>query len=197
MLDALPEPLYALFRGRDPYLRVDTSFIGNRPRDGAMLLGCESSSEDGPGESADLGILLHEMGHLIEIDDDRCHMLGWGLWVRRIAILGQPCHEPLTFQATEREMRVCAIQKKLADHAGVPFDVMHWMDLFMKYQPDWYCFHVRYPDVDRKATDDEKARIMGEDTLKQSEELSLDDILSEWDRKASILKQRSAEGLLD
>jgi len=82
---------------------------------GTLILG----EKEGPAFS--FHALLHEMCHLVEIDDERICYRGWGLRIPYTFVLGQTCVEPKTLQATEREMRVLAYQMNLTEHLGYKF----------------------------------------------------------------------------
>lgn len=76
--------------------------------DGVILLG----SRCGP-VAFDLNALLHEMCHLVEIDDRRVTVYGWGLTYTEVEILGRAYQEPSTCQDVRRELRVLAYQTNL------------------------------------------------------------------------------------
>ena len=65
--------------------------------------------------------LIHEMSHLVEIDDGRILEPGWGLRLPYYLLMGRWVNEPNTTQATERELRVFAYQYNVLDHLGMRF----------------------------------------------------------------------------
>lgn len=75
------------------------------------------------GPFSDISNLVHEMCHLVEIDDDRMTMRNWGLHSSSrlaAAASGQPWFGPVTDQALRREMRVWAYQWNVSMALGLP-----------------------------------------------------------------------------
>jgi len=88
-------------------VEYDPDIEGQRIRDnGAVALGSRCGPDD-----FDLPALIHEMSHLVEIDDRRATSFGWGLRITTcVVIANQRYEEPTSVQAVERELRVLAYQ---------------------------------------------------------------------------------------
>ena len=110
--------------------------------DGTILLGDRAGPYNFEG-SYSISNICHEMAHLVEIDDTRMRMPGWGLKVRSINVLGRKCYEPQDDRITCRELRVAAYQLHLLEYLGVSKTVTDIVDSF-----DWLPdnIHVRIAD---------------------------------------------------
>jgi hypothetical protein len=176
---APPPRVRAFFDGHEDYLRWDREVQGNKVEDGCMLLGMRAAGE------YSVGSLLHEMAHLIEIDDDRCHLFGWGLRTRKVTFRGRTYSEPLTFQCSERELRTMAIQKVLSKHLRVRMDLNYWGPL-ITWLPDWYAHNF---GESVSCNSPKWKRLVVADLRKRIEAVELDEVLVEWDRKANLLRE--------
>lgn len=108
-------PFRQFFDGHD-VVRFKPGLEGQRVLDdGTILIG------DRAGPQRHASNLAHEMAHLVEIDDDRMRMWGWGLKLPEVVVFGQTCVEPRTMQITAREIRVFAFQANLHRAFGLPF----------------------------------------------------------------------------
>ncbi len=93
------------------------------------------------GSSNDLENVLHEISHSIELTNtiERLAKYNFGLTISTVVdIPGYPrFDEPASTQATERECRVIAIHKRLAEAMGDNTDGFfeYWADI-LKYSPD-------------------------------------------------------------
>ena len=175
-------------------MTFDRNVQGNRIEDGRMILGMRAGPEVG-----DVDSLLHEMGHFIEIDDARCTSYGWGLDVRMAYFPGHPpCHDPQTFQACEREIRVTAIQQALATHFNNAFDDYFHAKLIWDWVPG-SCYIPKdglpkFGDQSISLDDRIKARCdrIVEFITQEAEKWSIEKIRTEWNRKCKIHDQRMA-----
>ena len=86
--------------------------------DGIIIIGNRAGSIDWP-DSYLVSNLVHEMAHLVEIDDARMRCYGWGLKYPEVWVYNRMCIEPTTKQITERELRVAAYQVNVLDYLGV------------------------------------------------------------------------------
>lgn len=104
------------------FVQFEEGFQGqNVLEDGTIVIG----NRAGPTTWADsfkIDNLIHEMAHLVEIDDARMRCHGWGLKVPEVFVFNRMCCEPTTKQITERELRVMAYQLNVMDHIGVECD---------------------------------------------------------------------------
>lgn len=142
----------------------------------------------------DMGSLVHEMAHFLEIDEDRCLQPGWGLRVPQREICGQLFYEPQTFSLCARELRVMAIQRVLHQQFGMVFDEHYWAKLIVDFI-DGVCFISTYykdPSLGygtgKSLRDIEKAQAerMAQDILERSEKLSAQDLWSTWQHRALL-----------
>lgn len=84
--------------------------------------------------------VMHEMGHLAEIDDDRILKHGWGLTTPEQYIPGRYSHiasVPVTFQPSLRECRAIALQWHLQNFLGIE-ETPREAITALKWMPD-YC----------------------------------------------------------
>lgn len=151
--------------------------------DGTLTLGWRA----GPSEEA--GNLLHEMAHLLEIDDRRLGKPGWGLKVAKVVILGRPYIEPRTFQCTLREIRVMGRQKVLHEAAGIPFDTLHWAGLWPWF-PDHYMAFSHYGREIGKTKEAEITELVARDIDAEAAQWTIEALKAEWDRKVTLYRKR-------
>lgn len=97
-------------------VEYDPDVEGQRIRDsGAVALG----SRCGP-DAFDLPALIHEMAHLVEIDDRRVTHYGWGLRITTcVVVANRRYEEPVSIQAVRRELRVLAFQANVQYAVGM------------------------------------------------------------------------------
>lgn len=159
---------------QDSLILIKESLEGSQVNDqNQLVLGCQA------GPAKDVDNLLHEMGHFIEINDQRILRTGWGLAYPEIEVCGQICREPRTTQAIERELRVFAIQKHLIEMVGLLVEpnyeknkaqIIKWMNDF-----------VLIPEPDRFGWCEKKINEYYQGYTK-------DQLMNEWNRKKNLLK---------
>ena len=86
--------------------------------------------------------VLHEMGHFVEIDEERMNTPSWGFRYPNEQYIpgrygGSTFCEPRTMKITAREMRVMAYEESLRKHFGLNPARETIPDL-VSYLPDWY-----------------------------------------------------------
>lgn len=184
----LPSQVQALFDGHEEYLTWSREIEGNNTSEGRMVLGMRA------GPSASIGSLLHEMAHLVEIDDARCHRHAWGLEVTQVEVLGEIYTEPRTFQCSIRELRVTAIQKVLSDHLGCCMS-LNWWGPLIQYLPDWWAFRQYFGDAAEKVgwNTPEWRQLIRRDLVRRVAGLEASWVLAEWHRKSALLRGRFGE----
>lgn len=67
--------------------------------------------------------LGHEMSHIVEINDERMRIHGYGLKLPEVWVYDRMCVEPTTHQITDRELRVTAYQCELLSYIDVKYSV--------------------------------------------------------------------------
>ena len=86
---------------------------GQRVTERAVELGLRA------GPSLTIEALLHEMAHLVEIDDQRCTSHGWGFnYGKEVVVAGQSFFEFSNDASVRRELRVWAFQYALGTAVG-------------------------------------------------------------------------------
>jgi len=174
-------------------IKIDENLTGNCVYDDGMVLGKMA------GPSRSTANLFHEMAHFIEIDDRRCLKTAWGLKVPSIYIGGRTCYEPETFQASEREMRVIAIQKIIADHLGKRCQLRSFARA-LDFMPDYYMagkFFDKEKELDEIEYNKYKNLIINERinwVLSYAEKLNINKIWQEWRSKCNIHDQHFPDG---
>jgi len=117
----------------DDLINVQFDVEGMRVKDNRLTLGMRA------GPSRCLTNLIHEMCHLVEIDDARILSSGWGLTTPTQYIPGRYSHNapiPVTWQPIKREVRVIAMQWQLETSIGVGLTKREALAA-MEYMPDW------------------------------------------------------------
>jgi len=142
--------------------------------------------------------LCHEMAHAVEIDDRRVQQWAWGLKVRQCVINFQSYDQPLTYQSTERELRVCAFQANLQTYLGMPDSDIEYTAMALQYMSDW----CMVPEADyihplaRKKSNSSfdqprltwvLDRLM---ELREKPEYQIEPFITEWNRKAELIASR-------
>lgn len=161
-----------------PYVQVDPALEGMAVRDGVVVLGCRA------GPSMALEFLLHEMSHMVEIDDSRAASYRWGLHLPQVEFQGRTFSEPNTNQASLRECRVFAFERNAADALGVEFNLQKAAEA-LQFMPD----ALYQPGK----TDDEREAWVYRTVLvyARQPDFAFEVFEREWNRKLGIV-----EGLL-
>lgn len=176
------------FEGHEDVIFLAERAEGYWERDGRMRMGCRS------GPVLELDATLHEIGHMVEIDDDRCGISGWRLrYGRLIHVPGHdPFHEEFkTAQPIEREIRVLGVQACLHDHYGIPYDALGAATSMAFIDSFWYLHYVDYKPSGTTYRDHEKIAIAVIMNRIEDEKTkhTFEAVHREWTRKMGILRQ--------
>lgn len=139
-----------------------------------------------------VSFLTHEMAHFVEIDDKRALKDGWGLKLPEVLVLGNFYPEPLTCQATQRELRVMAYEENLLNHYGFSLadcnsgysSAADMVASTCTFLPDWH----RVPGKSQEARGEWiKRRFLAH--LKRAK-YGFSAFRKEWDRKVALLQKK-------
>ena len=138
--------------------------------------------------------LLHEMSHLVEIEDHRMTKPSWGLKYGNLIqiILGQEYQNFTSTQATEREIRVFAYQQHLLNHYQIESSLSDQAKL-CTYLGDWA--NVCYGDKLNHHDKAKALRWVEAQIFEKMKIYTLDRFNQEWDRKQIILKNLAIDEL--
>lgn len=156
-------------------IRIEEKVEGNKIEGTTLILGCRA------GPSLDVDNLLHEMAHLIEINDKRILSWNWGLQYPEVELLGRVFYEPNTIQGLNRELRVFAIQKHLFEICEISVSADYWEKKakILEWLQDFYLI----------PTARENRNLWCQQEMeKLYKKYSKNDLLIEWDRKNQLLK---------
>lgn len=166
---------------------------GQAVEDGQLILGLRLGPVRGSVESG----LLHEMGHLLEINDARILRWGWGFYYGpEQEIMGRTIAEPRTSQGVWRELKVIAYQKHLSDYYGMPLDLFRAVGA-LRFVPSWLWFkrdvlpQALKEEIDYDAGE-EAAITAGVALVEAWSHLpmySFDAMQVEWDRKMAAIAE--------
>lgn len=147
---------------------------------GGVTLGCMA------GPSMEVSNLIHEMSHFVEIDDARMNVYGWGLsYGKEITIPGHGTfHEPVTWQATQRELRVFAYQVNVHEKFSVKMSFKEIAET-LHHVHDYYMVPS---DRDKR----EPFLITRLKKLVAQPRYSFESFEKEWKRKLAILERKVA-----
>lgn len=165
-----------------------------------IVIGAKATYDSRP----DLFNTTHEMAHLIEIDDRRATAWHWGLVPgTKVEIPGvYSGFQQLTSQATEREVRVMAIQGIIEEHIGRDFNCLDAAQLLANGSIDGY-YHLReavecdYSDVKGTHSKNHNKIGIGHHVIASmiksySETLDINNIWKEWCRKQEVVAEQLA-----
>lgn len=140
--------------------------------------------------------LMHEMAHLVEIDDKRILKYGWGLKTPEEYIPGRYGHfasMPVTYQPSLRECRVIAMQWQLQNYLGIeesPRDAISSLE----YMPDWCNIpHLPYNEKYTNGAQVKESRLnfLERHMLQYAvEKYTFNFFMKEWIRKNDLLRNR-------
>ncbi len=146
--------------------------------------------------------VLHEISHIVEIDDKRCHLPDLGLkWgdLKQV-ILGKEYQEFTTWQASQREIRVFAIQRHLVEHYK-PQDKYAKYATLTHYENEVCNTITRFMDdscfIPRKGRgsfDQKKYPAIKAMLREEYAKHTFESILGEWNRKMAIIRKRQKRG---
>jgi hypothetical protein len=94
-------------------------------------------------EGPEPDVTLHEIGHFLIANEKRRRYHSWGLRFK------SDDQEPTTFQGTELEMRVFAIQNALQLHFGYPELTATQVAGICKYLPDYWSAHLHWKSKEK------------------------------------------------
>ena len=177
---------------KDSPIRIDWDFHGTQKVEGYKLI-------FGPwaGPERCITNIIHEMGHLAEIDDARILKVGWGLTTPEVYIPGRYARMaavPTTWQPIKRECRVMAMQWLIQNFLGIeetPREVVK----SLKWMPDWCNLPCRrydgqVPGEFSYAEYEEQRMTFVENTMLEysRDKFTLDYFRAEWKRKNEMLR---------
>jgi hypothetical protein len=164
------------------------------------------------GPQADLFNLVHEIAHMIEIDDRRCHNPNWGFKYGKTVYIpghGDVNEGMVTNQAIEREIRVFGIQLHI--HQAFGIEIVHhepnswddndehisrihymaklceWMDGIWLYRPK--------DEMEWQEKKDATNAVIANRIREEFAKWSIEEILAEWDRKMAVLRAKKKLGI--
>ena len=146
--------------------------------------------------SFDIKNLVHEMSHMVEIDDARMRCHGWGLKLPQIWVYDRYCCEPITKQITDRELRVAAYQVNLLKHFKIPVRIsnitssLEWLadTCFVPLEDGQMPYSEgRTHNLDYTQIKTSQARWRVNEVKRLMKEFTAERFISEWDRKINWL----------
>lgn len=165
--------LHQLFFQESP-VKVGTH-EGQRVAEGTVLLGTKL----GPTKNS-LSGLVHEMGHLLEIDLPRLKQWGWGFsYGPEVEVLGQVFNEPQTYQASLRECRAIALESVIYDLIGYPYNLME-LTKALVFMNDY----IMVPGVGEEA----KMAFLRQQVVEARKSLNSDLVLQKWQERMEYLR---------
>lgn len=175
---------------KDSPIVVDWDFHhSQKVEDGKLVLGPWA------GPSQCITNVIHEMGHLVEIDDARILAHGWGLHVPMTECLGREYPNPVTPKACMREVRVFAMQWQLQNFLGIKTEIRELVRL-NRFLPD-FCFVPKEGEQEGESYDEPRLRYLERRLLEYVKgKYTLEFFNREWSRKNELLR-RSLELVSD
>lgn len=151
----------------------------------------------------EIGTALHEMAHMVDIDDKRVRKPGWGLktgnWVEFPSRYSPGFWEMQTDAGIKREVRVMAIQAVITEHLGFNFDYCEWAALLSNGAIQNYClwrnrFGLSYDDEHDKTKDNgwtsTTTRHDAEIIRSVRDEFTIEQVWTEWVRKCKVVDRQ-------
>jgi hypothetical protein len=162
---------------KDSSIVIDWKHEGQRIDEHSLVLGGRA------GYEVCLTNLIHEMGHLVEIDDARIMEYSWGLTLPEVYLPGRYSRmapTPATTQACLRECRVIAMQWLLQNAIGITTSALEAVSS-LQYMPDFFLA----PGV----SDQDKLDFLKEQMLEYAaNKYTLEYFDTEWIRKVQLIK---------
>lgn len=125
------------------YININENITGQKVGENCVILGCRVGNE-----ITEQGF-IHEFSHLVEIDVERVIMHNWGLYMKNTEFFnGQIFCNPISSQASMREIRVFAYQHSINKEFGIQDDLIHSAKS-LDFMPDWI-FMTKKEEEDRK-----------------------------------------------
>jgi len=142
--------------------------------------------------------VIHEMCHLVEIDDARILEEGWGLRMPQVYIPGRYSRlaaVPATYQPSLRETRVAALQYHVQRYIGIPTTFRSVINSF-QFLPDWcnipHGIDLDSNDYSYKDIDEARYQFLQNYLIQCMEgKYTLDFFHQEWKRKNQLLHESS------
>lgn len=158
------------------------------------------------GPTADVGNLLHEMGHFVEINPERCHRPGWGLgYGKKIVIGGREYDEGMhTKKAIEREIRTFAIQLVLSNHYGITVDdddshdskgrLERYFAIICRWVDGFHLYKTRDDDLSYNEQEQSAIDTIEQLIVEESKKWTFDSIRAAWEAQLINLRNNRANG---
>lgn len=188
------------------FIQYEEGFEGQKVLDDGSIVIGNRAGPSSYSESFQITNLVHEMAHLVEIDDLRMRCSSWGLKLPKIWVYDRMCVEPRTNQITCRELRVIAYQVNVLDYIGEENSVdgitssLVWLadtcyvpleDGSMPYAEG----RTHKLDYDEIKASQQRWRVNEVNRLRK--EYTLERFISEWHRKIKYLNENEYVNELD
>lgn len=191
----------ALARVSADFIDPFSDVIGVRDKEGNWIEDNRFMLGTWAGPSKDIYNLIHEIAHMVEIDDKRCHLPGWGLkyppefyWPGH----GMVSNGFNTAKAIYREARVLGIQEVITKHYGIVWNRSYSVSS-LKYI-DGMCFiPPRYPENPKDDTlsyDEREKRRMAylyRFVIREARKHTFESVLAEYGKKIGIIRKRQRQ----
>lgn len=163
---------------------VEEDMEGQRIEENRLYLGMRA------GPSQCIRFLIHEMAHLVEIDDARMLVRGWGLHLPKIYIPGRYSHMvpvPITHQASLRECRVIALAWHLQNFLGIKESAREMVGS-LEYMPDYENVVPYETGMSLNEIDNLRMNFLANKVIEYANKYSITFFVIEWFRKMELLK---------
>ena len=151
-----------------------------RPFNGGMAFDKNKTKVEAKDfDGVSLGMVIHEMAHFVEIEDDRLGLKDFGLpWESR--------RKHHTDAAVRRELRVLALQKNACKALGVEFDMAYEAENLQNV-PGW---EIHIAGYESRRWDIYKRTILAPKIrrLAQQERHQFDYFVAEWHRRIALIE---------
>lgn len=150
--------------------------------------------------TSELFNLIHEIAHLIEIDDARCYLPDWGLMTGKYNEYFGIFEGVNTNQSIEREIRVLGIQCALSDYYDIDEEhllkgksVYRYMAELIQYIDGFYFYQPKNKELSQKARNNYAFIKIAKRIQKEELKWDINKIKLEWNRKMGILKEQNKD----